>query len=70
MASECFKIVKKMIPNFHAYAESKIVPISGDLIIESLGISPEDRKMITDNCQVIINSAASVNFDDPLLEAI
>ena len=26
--------------------------------------------MITENCEVIINSAASVNFDDPILEAI
>ena len=70
LASECFKIVKKMIPNFLAFAESKIVPIAGDLVIENLGMSPEERKMVTENCQVIINSAASVNFDDPLQEAI
>ncbi len=50
LASECFKVVKKIIPNFIQWAESKIVPIAGDLIIEGLGISPEERKMITDNC--------------------
>ena len=53
-----------------AFAESKIVPIAGDLVIENLGIKPEDRRMIIENCEVIINSAASVNFDDPILEAI
>ena len=70
LGSECFKLVKKMIPNFLAFAESKIVPIAGDLVIENLGISPEDRKLIVENCHVLINSAASVNFDDPLLDAI
>lgn len=30
----------------------------------------KDRKFVTDNCDVIINSAASVNFDDPLQDAL
>ena len=49
-----------------AFAESKIIPIEGDLIIENLGLSSENRQMIVDNCDILINSAASVNFDDPL----
>lgn len=48
------------------FAKSKIVPIQGDLIIDKLGISFSDRQMITEQVHVIINSAASVNFDDPL----
>jgi len=50
--------------------KQKIVPIQGDLTMEGLGISPEERKLVTDNVQIIINSAASVRFDDPLLEAL
>jgi hypothetical protein len=28
---------------FEAFAESKIIPISGDLTLENLGISPQQR---------------------------
>jgi len=49
---------------------SKIKPIAGDLIIEKLGLSPEDRAELVRELDIIINCAASVNFDDPLLDAI
>jgi fatty acyl-CoA reductase len=49
---------------------SKIVPISGDLINDRLGISDADREMCTSKVNVIINSAASVNFNDPLKVAL
>jgi len=48
----------------------KVQPVAGDLIIDNLGISPADRLMLRQEVNVIINSAASVNFDDPLLDAI
>jgi len=51
---------------FYEWAQSKIVPIQGDLIVEGLGISKEDITLIENNVNVIINCAASVNFDDPL----
>lgn len=38
--------------------------------MEGLGLSPEDHEQITRDVDVIINSAASVNFDDPLKEAL
>ncbi len=49
---------------------SKIKPIAGDLIIDKLGLSPEDRAELVRELDIIINCAASVNFDDPLLDAI
>lgn len=52
------------------YAIDKISFITGDLIQENLGMSESDRKFVVDNCDVIINSAASVNFDDPLQDAL
>lgn len=59
-------VLKKKMPNFIEWAESKIVPIVGDLIVEELGLSESDHQLLVNNCHVIINSAASVNFDDPL----
>ena len=51
------------------FAQGKIVPIQGDLIVEHLGLSQADREMVVNEVNVIINSAASVNFDDPLQDA-
>jgi fatty acyl-CoA reductase len=52
------------------WAESKIVPVAGDLIMERLGLSDNDRLEIVMNCHIMINCAASVNFDDPLQDAL
>lgn len=38
--------------------------------MQSLGISPDDRLRLVNEVDLIINCAASVNFDDPLLDAI
>ena len=47
-----------------------MVPVAGDLIIDKLGLSEADRAMVTAETDVVINCAASVNFDDPLLDAL
>ena len=52
------------------FALSKIVPIQGDLMNDNLGIEPKDREIITNSVNIIINSAASVNFNDPLKTAL
>ena len=38
--------------------------------MDRLGLSDQDRAHITANCHAIINCAASVNFDDPLQDAL
>ena len=38
--------------------------------MDKLGLSNSDRQRVTSEVQVIINSAASVNFDDPLQDAL
>jgi thioester reductase-like protein len=48
----------------------KIKPVAGDLIIDKLGLSETDRAELVNELEIIINCAASVNFDDPLLDAI
>jgi fatty acyl-CoA reductase len=41
-------------------------PIAGDISEEDLGVSSIDRKKITSEVDIIIHSAASVKFDEPL----
>lgn len=48
----------------------KMKPVAGDLVMDKLGLSVEDRSELVNELDVIINCAASVNFDDPLLDAI
>jgi len=55
---------------FLAFAMKKIVPIQGDLIQDGCGLSDIDRELILNNVQIIINSAASVSFDDSLHDSI
>ena len=50
--------------------KEKCIPIAGDLISGNLGMSPQDRAMVIAETEVVINCAASVNFDDPLKEAL
>jgi thioester reductase-like protein len=47
----------------------KIVPIAGDLVNENLGLSAQDRAMVVAETEIVISCAASVNFDDPLMDA-
>lgn len=72
LTSQCFdRLVATMgKKEFRTFAKSKIVPIQGDLVVEGLGLLPPDRDLIIDNADIIINCAASINFDDPLKEAL
>ncbi|KAK3818552.1 MAG: male sterility protein-domain-containing protein [Benniella sp.] len=55
---------------FHDKIAKKIVPVQGDITIDLLGLSDKDLAMIREDVNVIINSAASVSFDDPLNNAL
>ncbi|KAG0358832.1 male sterility protein-domain-containing protein [Gamsiella multidivaricata] len=55
---------------FHDRIVKKIVPVKGDITINMLGLSGEDLAMIREDVAVVINSAASVSFDDPLNNAL
>ena len=48
----------------------KIVPIQGDLVLKHLGLTPEDRRLVSEEVEVILNCAASVNFNEPLRDAL
>lgn len=44
----------------------KVVPIVGDMELPGLGLNDRDRKLLTSRVTIIINSAATVKFDEKL----
>jgi len=46
------------------------VPVAGDCELPDLGISAEDRKLLENEVQIVIHSAATVRFDEPLKVAL
>lgn len=44
--------------------------ISGDLLVENLGLSSSDHSLIINTVDIVINVAASVDFNAPLLDNI
>jgi thioester reductase-like protein len=59
-----------MKPQMKSDWKLNIFPVAGDLTLRGLGLSPESRQTLIEEVQIMINCAASVNFDDPLLEAL
>ncbi|XP_017060597.2 fatty acyl-CoA reductase wat-like [Drosophila ficusphila] len=51
-------------------ALSLMTPISGDCSAPDLGLSEEDRKILTSEVEVVIHSAASIRFVEPLHNAL
>lgn len=49
---------------------SKLQPLDGDLTLDGLGLSKEDRRELCENVNIVFHVAASVRFDDPLKECI
>lgn len=68
--SEIFETLFKIKPQMKSDWKLRIFPVAGDLTLSGLGLSPESRQTLIDEVQIMINCAASVNFDDPLLEAL
>jgi len=60
--SELFKLCKQSNPNYR----EPIHPISGDMTEPNLGMTAEDRELITKDCTIVIHSAATVRFNDKL----
>jgi len=48
----------------------KIFAVAGDMTLPGLGISPSDMQLLIEDVSIVINSAASVRFDDELKDAL
>lgn len=44
----------------------KVIPIVGDILEPNLGVSAQDEDMLINNANIIIHSAATIKFDEPL----
>lgn len=49
---------------------SKIIPVSGDISEEKLGLSDEDFKMLCDNVNIVVHCAATLDFETDLKTAV
>jgi alcohol-forming fatty acyl-CoA reductase len=56
--------------NFDKKFLNKLKLVNGDMEIENLGISNEDREYIKSHVEVIVHGAATVKFDEELRKAI
>jgi alcohol-forming fatty acyl-CoA reductase len=68
-SSQCFDIVRQQ-QNFDEIVNTKIVPIEGDITKDLLAIKPEDRERLVNELNVIINIAASVDFNERICDAL
>ena len=59
-----------MDKGFENTLRDHIVPIKGDIVQEKFGMSEADYQMVTSDVNIIINNAASVQFNDRLDIAI
>jgi long-chain acyl-CoA synthetase len=74
MTSEPLKAMAKKWGNeyLQQWVQDKIVPITGDVTQERMGMSEEDYQNLTKNdpLDLILHCAGNVNFDPPLNEAL
>lgn len=48
----------------------RLIPVEGDICKPSLGISGQDRMIITDNVSVIFHLAATIRFDEHIKKSL
>ena len=49
---------------------SKLHPVQGDVSLPDLGLSLEDRIVLTEKVNIVFHVAATVSFDQPLADAV
>ncbi|KAF9323205.1 cyclin-dependent kinase inhibitor far1 [Linnemannia elongata] len=72
-SSPIFETIRAQFENeleFRRLVMSKIVPVHGDLILEHLGLSESDLRMVQSDTNVIFNCAADTSWDRGLKEAV
>ena len=44
----------------------KVHAIEGDIALDEFGIKAKDQEMMKENINIVIHSAATINFNDPI----
>jgi thioester reductase-like protein len=60
----------RKLPHYEDIVQNRIIPIEGDIVKEGLAMRPEDRERLINDLDVIINCAASVDFNERLCDAL
>jgi len=68
-SSPCFDKAREL-PHYQSMINDKIVPIEGDINKDLLALKPEDRETLINELDVLINCAASVDFNEQITDAI
>ena len=68
LESSIFEWMKSQRDDFVEFALSKLEVIAGDLLMENMDISEQDRQKIIENVDIFIHCAATVRFDEPLVK--
>jgi len=64
--SPIFDVLKVKQPQF----SKKIIPVAGDVLDDFLGVSDADHNRMSSNVSMVIHSAATLRFDEPLRVAV
>ncbi|KAI7899488.1 male sterility protein-domain-containing protein [Cokeromyces recurvatus] len=66
--NKAFLILRRMMGKeiFDTIVKNKIIPVAGDLISPDLSMSEPDREKITENVNVVIHCAATLNYNERL----
>eukprot|EP00961_Rhodomonas_salina_P141031 1898316-Rhodomonas_salina.1 len=70
MGSEIFITLRQLHSDFDTWFRDRVIAVRGDMTCEGLGLTPEDYSLLTTKANVIIHSAASVMFDEPLNQVL
>jgi fatty acyl-CoA reductase len=68
--SPIFAPLFKSNPEIASKIRKSVVAVAGDLMAPKLGISPDQRLELVRDLEIIINSAASVDFTEPIKRMI
>lgn len=58
------------MPHFLQMIKEKIYPIQGDICKDNLQLSDADKQMLIKDLDIIINCAASVDFNEQISDSI
>ncbi len=70
MNSFCFERLRRKYKDFETLFLQKVIPVKGDLLVDGLKLSKDDEFRLINEVQVVFNSAASVDFNARLDDAI
>jgi len=70
LSSVIFKELFENRPELVQMVRDKVVPVHGDLVSENLGMDPAVRAMLCAEIEVLISSAASVDFNESLVNML